>query len=60
MQATTKSWQEKDWREIEERQVHLHMIVVEAQVATLEVRDHFAILANEGGNGKEFWILQCI
>ena len=36
------------------------MTPTEARAATLEVGDHFAVLANEGGNGPEFWILECI
>ena len=42
-------------RKIEERRIHPRMTP-----ATLEVEDHFAVLADERGNGPEFWILQCI
>ena len=36
------------------------MTAAEARAATLEVGYHFAVLADNGENGPEFWILQCI
>ena len=36
------------------------MTTHEACAATLEVGDHFVVLADEGENRPEFWILQCI
>ena len=59
-ETTTESWQERGRREIEERRIHPRMTAAEACAAILEVGDHFAVLADEGGNGPEFWILQRI
>ena len=59
-ETTTESRRERGRREIEERRIHPRMTAAKARAATLEVGDHFAVLADEGGNGPEFWILQCI
>ena len=58
--GTTECQRETACLEIEERRIHAHMTTHEARAAKLEVGDHFAVLANEGENGPEFWILQCI
>ena len=36
------------------------MTATDAHTVTLEVGDHFAIFADVGGDGPEFWILQCV
>ena len=59
-EGTTDCRREKARIEIEERRIHLRMTTHEARATTLEVGDHFGTLANEGVNGPEFWILQCI
>lgn len=39
---------------------HPRMSAREVQAATLEKGDHFAVLADDGEDRPEFWILQCV
>lgn len=59
-EATIETWQNKSWSEIEECQIHSRVTAIEAHAAILEVRYNFVVLADEGREGLEFWILQCI
>lgn len=43
----------------QETRLHPHMSARESLAATLEVGDHFAVLADDGTGFPEFWILQC-
>ena len=59
-EATTEYRREKGRREIEDQRIHPRMIAAEARAAMLEVGDHFAVFADEGETGSDFWILQCL
>ena len=56
-EMTTESRWEQGYHKIEEGWIHPRMTATDAHTVTLEVGDHFAIFADVGGDGPEFWIL---